>query len=254
MKSPYRRLAIAAIVAFSLFMMLGGVELIRPLAERATFGLANRAAQYPVKGVDVSRHQGFIDWTKVRARGFSFAYLKATEGSDWVDPFYISNRDGARSSGMLVGAYHFFTFRSSGESQAINFIQRGVIESGALPPALDLEYAGNSSVRPTREKALSDIRTFIDLVESRLGGRKVVIYTTRDFYGDYLHKAFPNNPLWFREVLWFEPGVPDGREWLFWQYGVTSVDGVATNIDHNAFSGTIDELRALCLSDSGVPS
>src|SRR3954453_12196349 len=60
-------------------------------------------------GVDVSNHQGEIDWRPVAADDMSFAYIKATEGGDFIDDRFRPNWDGAAAAGLDRGAYHFFT-------------------------------------------------------------------------------------------------------------------------------------------------
>src|SRR6516165_7639969 len=78
---------------------------------------------HDVIGVDVSGHQGDIDWLSLAAGGVAFAYIKATEGGDFRDKQFQKNWDGARTAGMLRGAYHFFTQCRSGADQATNFIR-----------------------------------------------------------------------------------------------------------------------------------
>src|SRR3546814_10025509 len=60
-------------------------------------------------GIDVSHHQGAIDWERVAADGVEFAYLKATEGGGFSDPRFVSNARGAKAAGIKVGAYHYYT-------------------------------------------------------------------------------------------------------------------------------------------------
>ena len=75
---------------------------------------------HPV-GIDLSRHQSNVDWGKARAAGVAFAFIKATEGADFTDPRFTINWSEARTSGVLRGAYHFFTFCATGRDQALHF-------------------------------------------------------------------------------------------------------------------------------------
>lgn len=86
------------------------------------FNYSPDRAIYPLRGVDVSHHQGQIDWPKVAKSDIAFAILKATEGGDLVDDSFASNLAGARAAGLAVGVYHFFTFCRSGADQAKNFL------------------------------------------------------------------------------------------------------------------------------------
>ena len=103
---------------------------------------------YDVIGVDVSNHQGDIDWSLLARTDIAFAYLKATEGGDFRDRRFQANWDGARKAGLPRGAYHFFTQCRSGADQARNFIGLVPREPGALPPVLDLEDMGTCRSGP----------------------------------------------------------------------------------------------------------
>lgn len=106
-------------------------------------------SRYPVRGIDVSRHQGDIDWKRVAADDVSFAIIKATEGGDWVDPKFSENFREARAAGLKVGAYHFYRFNRTGAEQAQNFIKTVPRNRDMLPPVIDIEFSGNKSDRPS---------------------------------------------------------------------------------------------------------
>ncbi|MBR4257050.1 MAG: lysozyme, partial [Clostridia bacterium] len=65
---------------------------------------------YPVRGVDVSHYQGDVDWETLSKQGISFAFIKATEGSSYVDLTFEKNYVEANKTVLRVGAYHFFSF------------------------------------------------------------------------------------------------------------------------------------------------
>ena len=106
------------------------------------------AAQYAVQGVDVSEYQGEIDWPALARQGISFAFVKATEGSGYTDPFFAQNLSGAQAAGLYAGAYHFFSYDSPGQTQAENFIAAVPQTPGALPPVVDVEYYGSYYLFP----------------------------------------------------------------------------------------------------------
>src|SRR5262245_34821654 len=119
-----------------------GALLFAGAAAPVALGAWNPFAANYVQGVDVSWHQGPIDWNAVSRAEVRFAYVKATEGADYVDPRFAFNWREAHRAGLYVGAYHFFTLCRSGAQQASNFIQAVPVENGALPPAVDLEHMG----------------------------------------------------------------------------------------------------------------
>ena len=98
--------------------------------------------EYPVRGVDVYSYQGEIDWG-VLSEGLDFAYIKATEGSRYTDDRFAYNYEQARKTGLRVGAYHFFSFESSGASQAENF-----------RPSSTSSFTAASATNPVRRRTL----------------------------------------------------------------------------------------------------
>ena len=197
--------------------------------------------RFDVRGVDVSHHQGPIDWVDLAADGTSFAYIKATEGADWTDSAFAENWQAAGEVGLLRGAYHFFTFCTPGTDQAAHMIATVPDEPGMLPPAVDLEFAGNCSARPTVSDFLAELETFLDLVEDHYR-MKPVIYTNAHFYSSYLEERPPDVTWWVLSPVWQPWGEP---AWTFWQYFSGYRDGVDGRVDRNVFHGSEDELRAL---------
>lgn len=190
-------------------------------------------ARYPVRGIDVSHHQGAIDWQAVAEDHVAFAYLKATEGGDHRDRQFAANWREARAAGLKVGAYHFFTFCRPGADQARNFLAAVPAESAALPPAIDLEFGGNCGSLPSDVDLRRELEAFLALVEAR-HGRQAVLYVTPDFLRAYGH-ALPRRPLWKRKIV-----MPpfDGRPWTFWQFhNRGEVEGITGPVDLNVFAG-----------------
>ena len=109
------------------------------------------AARYDMQGVDVSLHQGAIDWRALAADDIAFAYIKATEGADHVDPRFEANWEGAGETELYRGAYHFFTLCRPGAQQAANFIAVVPRAAGALRRRLTLNTWGRAAKgRPCR--------------------------------------------------------------------------------------------------------
>jgi lysozyme len=176
-------------------------------------------------GIDVSHHQGAIDWQAVAADGTSFAYIKASEGVDLVDPEFARNWRGAGTAGVDRGAYHFFTLCSPGRAQAQAFLDV-MPDDGELPPALDLELAGNCSTRPDPSVVARELRDFLSLVEGSTGPL-VVLYVGDEFEDAYPVRDTLPNPLWIRR-LFRRPNV----DWLVWQVeGYARVDGIDGRVD-----------------------
>jgi lysozyme len=201
------------------------------------------ALVYKVRGVDVSAHQGQIDWVKLKADDVAFAYIKASEGEDFVDANFLANWHGAANVGMPRGAYHFFTQCRSGMVQAQNFIATAPTDPAALPPVVDIEHMGPCTQGPAVANLIAEIDDFLDAVEAHYGKRPI-LYTTREFHDAYLVGNFTNERFWIRS-LGFPPGFRE-KQWVFWQYHNKGLrDGVTGPIDLNAFRGAQAELDAL---------
>lgn len=203
------------------------------------------ANRYELHGIDVSHYQGNIDWKKIEEQKVDFAFIKATEGSGYVDECFYQNWQDAQQTNICIGAYHFFSFDSPGETQAAHYIETVGDLSKKLSPVIDIEYYGNKSQNPPdkddvcRElgKMLTDLETQYQV--------KPIIYTTYKAYHDYIKGEFEEYPIWIRNV-YYPPVMID---WSFWQYTDKAVmegyQGLEKYIDKNVFCGTLEEFKKM---------
>lgn len=207
-----------------------------------------RAYGYPVHGIDIARYQGEIDWQAVRAAGVRFAYVKATEGGDYVDPKFQDNWRAAKAAGVPVGAYHFVFWCRPAHEQAAWFRQHIPNDPTALPPVLDLEWNGHSRTCPQkipREQALEKIRLMLAELE-QLTGKRPVIYTDITFHREVLQgeSEFDKYAFWLRSTAANPEERYAGRRWSLWQYTTTAqIPGIRVATDKNAFGGTEAEFK-----------
>lgn len=209
-------------------------------AKPINFGRAH-PKHFDVHGVDVSRWQGKIDWKTLRSQGANFAFIKATDGGDHIDPMFRTNWEGAKAAGVPRGAYHFFYWCRVGEDQAKWFIRNVPKEKGALPPVIDAEWNHDSKSckrKPSPATVRKKMKVFMDMVEAHYG-KKPIIYTAPDFYEDNLRGHFKEYDFWLRSVAAYPKERYPEREFLFWQYSGTGLSkGVSTKIDLNVFNGS----------------
>lgn len=178
-------------------------------------------------GIDVSHHQGPIDWSRVAADDISFAYIKATEGGDFTDDRFQENWTGSAESGLARGAYHFFTLCTSGEAQATHFLLTVPRDAEALPPAVDLELSGNCRDRPPADRVRSELESFLHLVETATG-QTVLLYLGDEFERRYPVRELLRRPLWQLSFL----RRPSDPGWKVWQVGgFAHVDGIHGKVD-----------------------
>ena len=197
--------------------------------------------RYPVHGIDLSRFQTSVDWPTARANGVNFAFIKATEGGDMLDPMFESHWRGAGEAGVKRGAYHFFYHCRPAAEQARWFIKTVPKTPGALPPVLDMEWTPTSptcTIRRDGATIREEARIFLSILERHYGQRPM-IYTTVDFYEDTELWRLEGVEFWLRSVADHPHSVYDGSSWHFWQYTSTGlIPGIAGKVDINVFAGS----------------
>lgn len=202
-------------------------------------------AGYEIHGIDVSRYQQTISWEMVKEMNveniqLQFAFIKATEGIGNVDPYFKRNWKKSKQAGMVRGAYHFFIATKDGRQQALNFIKNVPLDTGDLPPVLDIEQRYSAKADQLRIQ----IKVWLDIVEAYYHVRPV-IYTYLDFYEKNLKGYFDDYPLWVAHYL--QPHQPRiNRDWTFWQHSEGGhVNGILSKVDFNVFNGDSLAFKAL---------
>ena len=198
-------------------------------------------------GVDVADYQhphgAAIDWSQVAGAGYKFAFIKATEGDYYANPYYASDLAQAKAAGLYVTGYHFAIPNvSGGPSQADYAVQNSgyTADGRTLPLALDIEYNpyGGECYGLSATQMVSWISAFTAEAQ-RLTGQEPIIYTTADWWrtctGD--STAFDSDPLWVAGYRDGSPPMPAGwANWTFWQYtSKGSVPGITRNVDISYF-------------------
>lgn len=196
---------------------------------------------YKIHGIDVSHHQGEIDWEAVKATDkqeypIRFVFMKATEGGDHKDRLFADNFRQAREVGIVRGAYHFYNPNTDPIRQADFFISQVKLETGDLAPVLDIE-------RKPRSKAQlqADLVKFLNRLEQHYGV-KPIIYTSYKYRLHYLDTPeLSSYPLWIAH--YYVDALSYDGPWQFWQhtdYG--TVPGIEENVDLNVFNGSWNDL------------
>ncbi len=191
--------------------------------------------RYPVRGIDVSSHNGIVDFRRVRKDGYEFVFIKATEGGDFKDSNFRKNYIAAGHAGMRRGAYHFFRFDKDGVDQAVNFLQAVGNRKLELGLVIDVESEGNPDNIPPEEvkENLQRMLEFLNLM-----GHRVTLYTNVQGYEKYLLNTFAGLPLWICSFS----RTPVDVDWSYWQYDHHGkVDGIEGDVDLNAFSGSRED-------------
>ncbi len=194
---------------------------------------ANPSAEvYKVRGIDVSAHNGEIDFSVLKRQGVAFAYVKATEGTDFRDRNFVKNAVGLKRAGIAAGGYHFFRFDTDGEMQAFNFIRALKGREFELPPAVDVEEWANAEGIGTG-RIMRELRVMLDVLGHE--GYEPVIYTNKDGYDRFVKEKLENYPLWI--CSFSDPPLDKGVGWDIWQYSHRGrLDGIEGYVDMNTLN------------------
>ena len=206
-----------------------------------------------VAGIDISYWNSGIDWPKVRATGQRFVLVKATEGETFTDPTFDDNWIGAKSAGLLRGAYCYFHPAMDAKKQADRFINavRALKDDGELPPALDLEVSDSVP----KDKIIARAKVWLDAVEKAFE-RKPFIYSSLSFLEYNFSELGGGPPAWAKDyplwLAWYPdhfttgmpPVLPRGWfKWAVWQHSNKGrLDGINAKVDLDQFNGSLDDL------------
>lgn len=197
-------------------------------------------------GIDVSYHQGTIDWRQVAAAGKRFTFVRTSAGTLTADTSYATNQAGARAAGLTVGSYHYAnpdTAPNDASNEAAWFLRNATIASGDLVPVLDIEVSNGLDAASLTVWA----QTWLEQVHAATGLR-AIIYTNPSFW-----QTSMADTEWFARngypVLWIahwttasQPTVPAvdwaGNGWTFWQHSsMGAVPGISGAVDLDRFRG-----------------
>lgn len=211
-------------------------------------GVPNVSA-YQVRGIDISHFQKEVDWSKVKTDGFSFIYIKATEGASTTDERFTDNWAGARRVGLARGAYHFYNFCRSGSAQADNFIKTVPVDAADLPPTIDLEESEDCKTMPAKAAFRKDLAAFVAKVQSAYG-HSPLIYVNYAIYDKYFNGENDSYRVWIADTDHSSPALPDNASWTMWQYDWHGQAAGIGEVDLDVFNGTPQMFAALPLDNS----
>ena len=191
--------------------------------------------QYPITGIDISAHNGEINFSQVAESGIQFVYIKATEGATFKDARFQYNYKNARKAGLKVGVYHFFRFNIDGKSQALNIINSIKGKNLDLPIAIDIEeYTNNKKI--STDIIISRISSLIKtLNDNKL---PFILYTNKKGFRRFIKNYLKDYPLWICSFS----NPPINSDWLIWQHSHKgSIKGISGDTDLNTFNGSTAE-------------
>ncbi len=216
------------------------------------FFLASIVHSQTPLGIDVSHHQGTINWNLVANDGKVFAFVKATEGFTYDDPNFQTYMTNGVNAGVIMGAYHFARpDNNSATDEANHFVSvaGNFIGNGFLPPVLDFEdpNANTHLDQIYSSQYLTNwVQTWMNRVEALTGVRPVIYLSSH--YANFLNASLNVYPLWIAKPG-TAPNTPPNdignwNDWLFKQYSWNgSVNGISGNVDLDSYHGTTSDFN-----------
>ena len=201
-----------------------------------------------IQGIDVSHHNGAVDWPQVADAGIQFVYIKATQGTGYVDPMFVRNLAGAAAAGIAHGVYHYLSPMAQAADQATHFLTTIDSKVGQLPPVVDVEptFADGSNIdlwsRIPMDERVEKVVKFCEAV--RLGsGVNPMIYASPSFVEEMLGSdpRLGDYDLWIAEYGVSAPRVPKPfADYRCWQHSeLGTVAGAGAGVDLDVWNGEL---------------
>jgi len=200
-------------------------------------------------GFDISHYQRKedIQWDSLsignRTIPLRFVVLRASMGNRKLDKNFDHFWETAKHHNLIRGAYHFYRPDEDPVMQANSYLSVAKLESGDLPPILDIEKDPKTK---SKEQLISDLKVWIKIMEETYG-EKPIIYTYYYFYKDYLKGEFDDYPLWLANYNDVPTPSPDD-EFHFWQFTEKGiVYGINSKVDLDIYNGNLWSLKMLTI-------
>lgn len=234
-------LALSAIAGAGLYMVYK--------RQQSSRNLQIERELYPICGIDISAHNGSLDFAEIASDSIDFVIIKATEGSSFKDARFHENYFNARQFGLRVGAYHFFRFDIDGKMQGLNFIHSIRGKELDFPLVIDVEEWSNNKSIPTH-LVVERLQALIDHLEFE--HYTVMLYTNKDGYNRFIRNRFEDYPLWICSFT--DPPLDDNDRWTLWQYSHWGmIDGSDNETDLNTFNGNREQWNKW-INNNSTPS
>ena len=200
-------------------------------------------------GFDISHYQNKEDikWDSLsignKTIPLEFVVMRATMGNRNADKNFDEFWASAKEHNLIRGAYHFYRADEDPVIQANNFLDNVKLESGDMPPVLDIEKIPK---RKSNKKLIEDLKVWCKIVEETYGV-KPIIYTYYHYYKDFLRGEFDGYPIWLANYNDIPEPSPEDQ-WQFWQFTENGiVHGINSKIDLNIYNGGVWSLKSLTL-------
>lgn len=192
-----------------------------------------------ISGIDISEWQGSINFRRVKRAGIRIVYMKATQGTDFVDPDFERNYRDAEKEHLKIGFYHYVTAQNAAQAreEARFFAShiKGKIQH--VRAAMDFEEFGDLTRTEIREIAIR----FLEELGEAMGHRPVIYTDASNASGTFADDRFREYPLWIAEYGVSRPDMENPwHRWSGWQYTDQGrVAGISGDVDRDYFRRNI---------------
>ena len=205
------------------------------LARPAATSASPSKKAYPVRGIDMSHYNRIVNFDTLASK-VDFMFFRASHGLRRDTAFSGFYRKAVKA-GVPVGVYHYFRFDVDGEAQAHNFIKAIKGKKFEFPVVIDVEQHGNSTkVKP--KTIIARLKAMVNVMEQN--GYKVMFYTNKHGYKNYIEKNFQKYPLWICSFT--DP--PINANWVFWQFSHSGkIKGARGKVDLDTYNGSRKQFK-----------
>ena len=187
------------------------------------------SAHAKLQGIDISHYDGRVDFELVGQSNVHFVYMKATQGTTYIDPTYQGRVSALKGSELLHGAYHFYEPDKDAIAQATHFLEQVKISKHTLPPMLDVEITQQTSPEDIKK----GVKLWLEHVYKALKCQPI-LYSYGSFWEENLGDEFNDYPFWLADYA-TKPNVPAQlKNWRIWQYtDQGQISGIEHKVDRN---------------------
>ena len=230
------------VFAFLVFMNVQFIFAITPISSK------------DYEGIDVSNWQGYINYSQVKADGIDIVYIKASQGTNYKDPYFDVNYENAKNNDLKVGFYHFLTATSAKDAEDEARFFASVISNKIPDCKLVLDYEVFGGVNPTEINEIANV--FLETTK-RLTNKDVMIYSdlynSRSVFSGTLAEKYP---LWIADYTSMESldnSKSNWEKWSGWQYTSNGiVSGINGYVDRSIYTEEVflDERNEIPVTDN----
>ncbi len=249
----------------------GGGSVLTTASLRSFRTIPPHATATTINGVDVSHHQGTINWASVAGSGVTFAFAKATQGTTFTDPEFAANMANGSAAGVRMAGYDYacpVTDSNTGctadtgtqEANYFDSVAGPYFKSGYMYPALDFEEGcGVISNAALDGYIIAWMNTVESYISTNDGFTIVpIIYMDSSYASSCVDTNVTQYHLWIANYGVSSPSTGVWSSWNYWQYSSTgTVPGISGsgNVDLDYFNGNLSQLVSgfTFNSTSGTP-